>query len=247
MISPLAYTCDYTVQTYDIEIRRRMTVAALVKLMQEAAMQNVMQLKLSVWDMEAHHISWVLLRKHLQINRLPMIGETLRVCTCPAGFERIFTYRDYKIFDATGELIAWSSSTWLLLNTQTRKMERLPAFILRFEKDMPPVSECLPRPTSVFSPPERVDFQLDFRVNWHDLDFNGHLNNAFYLQWMLEAMPDEALESWTLQSFDIQYKIEGQWKDEIRSETEQTGERTFRHRLVRTTDGKELAVGMSEW
>ena len=69
---PLSYTTPYTVQTYDIDKRRRMTVAALVKEMQETAMQNVMEMKVSVWDMEAQNISWVLLRKNLRINRLPV-------------------------------------------------------------------------------------------------------------------------------------------------------------------------------
>ena len=40
---PLSYTTIYTVQTYDIYKRRRMTVAALVKQMQEAAMQKALR------------------------------------------------------------------------------------------------------------------------------------------------------------------------------------------------------------
>ncbi len=244
---PLSYTFYYTVQTYDIDKRRRMTVAAMIKQMQEAAMQNVMELKVSVWDMEAQHISWVLLRKGIRINRLPMIGESLKIYTCPTGFEKVFTFRDYKVFDESGELIAFSSSSWLLLDTRTRRMSRIPSYILEFEKDMPPASECLPRPSVKLPIMERVDYSSPFRVYWHDLDFNGHLNNVYYLQWMLETLPDELLENGTLRSFDIQYKVEGHWKDEIISETQQYEEERFLHRLKLKDSGKELAVGMSEW
>ena len=94
---------------------------------------------------------------------------------------------------------------------------------------------------------ERVEFTSRFRVYWHDLDFNGHLNNVYYLQWMLETVPDELLESGTLKTFDIQYKVEGHWKDEILSETQQLEEKRFLHRLRSKQGGKELAVGMSEW
>ena len=243
---PLSYTTPYTVQTYDIDKRRRMTVAALVKQMQEAAMQNVMEMKVSVWDMEAQRISWVLLRKNLRINRLPMIGERLTFYTCPTGFEKVFTFRDYKVFDEKGDLIAYSSSSWLLLNTHTRRMERIPAWILEFEKDMPPAENCLERPSVKLPAIEKVDFSTDFRVNWHDLDFNGHLNNVYYLQWMLETLPDDLLENGTLKAFDIQYKVEGQWKDEVVSESQQLDGRRFLHKLKLTTVGKELAVGMSE-
>lgn len=244
---PLTYTTSYIVQTYDINKRRRMTVAALVKLMQEAAMQNVMQIKLSLWDLEKQHISWVLLRKNLRINRLPNIGERLKVCTYPVGFEKVFTFRDYKVFDEKGELIAYSSSSWLLLDTRTRRMSRIPQFILDYEKDLPPKSEWLPRPASKIPVLKNAGFEKKFRVNWHDLDFNGHLNNVYYLQWMLETVPDKLLESGTLKAFDIQYKLEGMWKDSVISFSEKTGPAEYLHKLVREGDGKELATGRSEW
>ncbi|MEK7254328.1 MAG: acyl-ACP thioesterase domain-containing protein, partial [Bacteroidota bacterium] len=170
----LGYSCEYLVKTYDIESRRRMTVAALVKVMQEAAMRNVMELKLSAWDLEPLGISWVLLRKHLKINRLPMVDEKIEVDTYPAGFEKFFTYRDYKIYDQAGELIAFSSTTWLLLDMVERRMARIPDFILKFGSQMPAPEDCLPRPAAKLPALENPDTTLPFRVNWHDLDFNGH-------------------------------------------------------------------------
>ncbi len=245
--TPLAYSCEYTVQTYDIENRRRMTVAALVKLMQEAAMQNVIEMKLSAWDLEPQHISWVLLRKSMKIERLPLIGERVKVVTYPAGFEKFFTYRDYKVLDEDGRTIAYSSSSWLLMDTLTRRMARIPDFILEFEKDMPSPSLCLPRPAKKMPTLEKPDRVLPFRVNWHDLDFNGHLNNVFYIQWMMEALPDEVLLSSTLKEFDIFYKQEAHWKEELISEVQQLDGQNFLHRLVRKEDGKEMAIGESRF
>lgn len=245
--SPLTYTYNYAVQTYDIETRRRMTVAALVKLMQEAAMQNVIEMKVSAWDLEPQHISWVLFRKNLRINRLPMIGEKLTVMTYPAGFEKFFTYRDYKVFDEKDELIAWSSSTWLLLDTIKRQMARIPDFILTFGAYMPAPEKCLPRPATKLPKFEKALQSKPFRVDWHDLDFNGHLNNVYYIQWMLEALPDEVLQHGTLKSFDILYRIEAHWKDGLMSELQQLDEKKFVHRLTRIRDGKEVAQGMSQF
>ncbi len=244
---PLSYNFNYTVQTYDIDKRRRMTVAALVKQMQEAAMQNVIEMKVSVWDMEAQRVSWVLLRKNLRIKRLPMIGEKIRILTCPTGFDRVFTFRDYRIYDESGEMIGHSSSSWLLLDTHTRRMSKIPPHILEFEKSMPPIEECLPRPDVNIGMVDKVDFSNKFRVGWHDLDFNGHLNNVFYLQWMIETVPDNLINEGTLKSFDIQYKVEGKWKDLIVSESKQLDDKTFVHRLRPHEGGKELAIGKSVW
>ena len=190
--TPLLYNCHYTVQTYDIEKRRRMTVAALVRLMQETAMQHTIQMKVSAWDLEPLHLSWVLFRKNLVIQRLPMFGEKLVVSTSTAGFEKFFTYRDYKVFDEKKEMIASSSSTWLLMDTEERRMVRIPDFILEFAGKIP--EDCLPRPKTRLPNFQAAAISKPFRVGWHDLDFNGHLNNVFYLQWMLEALPDEVLQ-----------------------------------------------------
>lgn len=235
---------DYTVQTFDIDRRRRMTLAALVRQMQEAAMQNVMGLKVSVWDMEAEHLSWVLLRKNLNVERLPLVGEKLSIVTYPAGFEKVFTYRDFKVYDENEKLIATSSTTWLLLDTQTRRMTRIPDFVLAFAPQIPPPEDCLPRAKTNVPKLERVDASLPFRTNFHDLDFNGHLNNVFYIQWMLETLPDEVLENGHFRSLDIQYKVESHWKDEVLAERQDLDGGKFATRLVRQSDGKELAVGV---
>lgn len=246
-IPSIGYVHPYTVQTYDIDRDREMTLVALIRQMQEAAMQNVIRLKVSVWDMEEHHFSWVLLRKNLQVERMPKIGEELRFVTYPSGFEKVFTYRDFKVFDATGGLIATSSTTWLLLDVQTRRMVRIPDFVLKFSSEMPVQESCLPRPATKLPSIERIDFQTTFQVRWHDLDFNGHLNNVLYVQWMVETLPNSLLESSTLQDLKIHYKIEGQWKDQIRSEVEQVSEREFLHRLIRISDEKELAMAITTW
>lgn len=237
----------FIIRTYEIDNRKQATAPALVKLMHEAAMQHVIRLKLSVWDLEAEQISWVLMRKMLRIHRMPKLGEQIKVVTYPAGFEKFFTYRDYKVFDEKDDLIAWSSSTWLLMDTVERRLSRIPEHILRLREQMPPPSECLPRPEDRLPRMESAQRVKTFEVNWHDLDFNMHLNNTYYVQWMIEAVPDDRLRHSTLQEFDILYRAECMWKDQIRSESSRLDDRTWLHRLVRAADSKELALGKSTW
>lgn len=246
----IGISIPYTVQTYDIDHHRKMKVAALVRQMQEAAMQNVMELKVSVWDMEEQHFSWVLLRKKLQVKRLPMIGEKLTFVTYPSGFERVFTYRDFFVFDEKGEPIATSATTWLLLQTQTRRMVRtpeIPEFVLAYESQIPPAEDCLPRAEVNLPELKKIDTALSFRTGFHDLDFNGHLNNAFYIQWMLETLPDQILVEGKLQDLQIQYKVEAHWKDEIESELQKLSGGEFLHSLKRKSDGKEIAIALTKW
>ena len=176
-------TETYKIRAYDIDNQKRVTVPALMKCMHEAAMTNAIHLNLSVWDLEPHSISWVLMRKKLIIHRFPSLGEEIQVQTYPAGFHRFFTYRDYRVWDEQAQPIAEASTTWLLMNTITRKMTGIPDFIANIE--VPDPTTCLPRLPMKLAKFGKADLQQDFRVGWHELDFNMHLNNLYYLQWIL--------------------------------------------------------------
>ncbi len=208
-------------------------------------MQNVLNLKLSVWDLEKDKITWVLMRKYLKINRLPALGERINIYTSPAGFEKFFTYRDYEVYAENGDLLAWSSSTWLLMDTEKRRMTRIPPYILALNDQMPSLENCLERPAKKLTKFEIAEFSKTFQVGWFDLDFNGHLNNGFYTKWMLEAMPHAVLKNKKLLDFQIEYRVEGRLDDTVVAEVKQINETTFLHRLVR--DGKELAIGQTVW
>ncbi|MDX1941183.1 MAG: thioesterase [Saprospiraceae bacterium] len=243
----LGYEEHFTIRTYEVDNRKKATPITLIRLMQEAAMQNVLKLKLSVWDLEPHGISWVLMRLYLRINRLPNLNEKILIQTYPAGFEKVLTHRDYKVFDANGELLAYSSSTWLLMDTNTRRMTRIPDFIMRYQQYIPPENECLPRPSDRLPKFEHIDRSKKYEVNWHDLDFNMHLNNTLYIQWMLEAVEDQVLQYGYLSELDIIFHLEGLWKEIIKSELQKIDNQSFLHRLSRASDDKELATMQTKW
>jgi acyl-ACP thioesterase len=215
--------------------------------MHEAAMQNVLKLNLSVWDLEPQLISWVLMRKNMVFDRLPELGERITILTYPAGFERLFTYRDYRVYDEQGDQIAWSSSTWLLMDTQARRMTKIPPSILALNDQMPDPANCLPRAQGKFPKLVSASGSQIYKVNFYDLDFNNHLNNTLYIKWMLEALPDAILEDRQLTRLFIQYKAECRWKEKVVAEIEPLGEQTFLHRLKLASDNKELALAKSVW
>ena len=237
----------FTVRTYEIDQRKNISVPALIKLMQETAMQHVFKLKLSVWDLEPQHLAWVLMRKKLCINRYPSLNEKIQIRTHPSGFEKVFTHRDYRVLDQEDKQIAFASSTWLLINTKTRRMTRIPSAMLAYNELLPPSQSWLPRPLSQLPLFENPGIKQFYTVQWHELDFNLHLNNTYYLQWMLETLPDSILFNAQLHEMDLLFRAECHWKDVVISETSRLNEEIFLHRLIRQEDGKELAQGQSKW
>ena len=237
----------FEIRTYEIDHRNLLTLPSLIRLMQEAAMQNVIKLEVSVWHLAPHHISWVLLHQDVKINALPKQGDRVKIFTTPAGFVKFYTYRDYYLLNEAGQVLAYSSSKWLLLNTQTRRPSRIPPFLWSFQERMPPQEDCLPQPVPSVLEFEQPQFSKKFEVGWHDLDFNQHLNNTIYLKYMLETLPKAVLDQKRPSSFTIQFKLEAGFQDSILAESMQVNPTTFNHRLIKEESGKELAVAQSVW
>jgi acyl-CoA thioesterase FadM len=131
---PLPQLESYAIRTFEIDCNQQLTVPALVRLMQETAMQQVLELNISVWDLEQYSLAWVLIRKRIDIERLPILGEKISIHSYPTGADRVFTYRDFRVYDEAGLEIASACTTWLLMNTETRQMSRIPAELLACAK-----------------------------------------------------------------------------------------------------------------
>ncbi|MEM9821788.1 MAG: acyl-ACP thioesterase domain-containing protein, partial [Bacteroidota bacterium] len=231
-MSPLRYIRyreTYKVRTYEVDSNKQITIPALLTLMQETAMQQVIKMKVSLWDLEALNMSWVMMRMQLKIHRLPQLGEELIITTNPAGFEKLLTYRDYRVYDHNEKLIATAASTWLMMDTQKRRMTRIPEYILEYTP--PPDHPLLPRPLNKL-PLIETPFteKKHWEVNWHDLDFNEHLSNVNYIKWIVETMEDEYLRKRQLKQLDLIFRAESLWKDEVLGLIQATEEHTFRHR-----------------
>ena len=86
------------------------------------------------------------------------------------------------------------------------------------------------------------EMEKHFFVGWHDLDFNGHLNNSSFKKWMIETLPFQTLKNKSIKAIHIIYKAEAVYGHRLRSEVQQLEENSFLHRLVREEDEKELCI-----
>lgn len=241
----MKYSGQYTVRTSEITADKILSIPSMIMLMQEASMQNVIQLKASVWDMENDGISWVLLRKKLDVIRYPILGETIRIVTYPSSFEKVFAYRDYKIYDQSGALLAQASSTWTLLNTNTRKLQRIPDTFL----NMPTHDdeEMLTPPSSKLVRPSESTFSKSFRVDWFDLDWNDHANNVFLIKSIIEASPDELLRNKCIKELIYHVKSESFWDEELIVCGEKVNDGLFSYEMTSVSSEKVIAQANIVW
>ena len=229
----------------EIDHKKRLQAPELVRLMQEASMQHTIALKASVWDLEAEQVSWVLVKKELHFERFPEWGEEITVETYPSGLDRFLTFRDYIVKDSQSNIIATAATTWTLMHTAERRIVRIPE---RFSTLLTDIPDTLPRPFDklITSESPVINTAL-FKIGYFHLDWNGHTNNVHFIRFLLESMPDELLFNHTLRSLKIQFKSEAMLHDQLEASVIHTENKEFFHRIKRISDGKDVAIAVSEW
>jgi len=237
------YESQYLIQAHEIDLAKQIRPTSLLQLMQEASMQNAINLKVSIYELEQANVSWVLIKKDLQVHRWPELGETLRILTYPAGLERIFAYRDYIAYDAQDNLVASASSTWTLMNLNTRKVERISKEL----SDLVPSSvvETLPRPFKTLVKSEEITWSYDYTIRYFDLDWNGHVNNVALSKLMLQSLPLDFWSSHKMERYCIQIKSECRIEEQVTVETSRQ-DNLLVHRILSFT-GDLIAQGNSWW
>ena len=210
MDDSIVFRAEYEIRAAEIDSTKKITVPSLMQLMQEASLKHIIVLKASIWDLKKS--AWVLLVKEINVRRLPELGETVTIETYPAGIDRIFAFRDYRVFDAEGVCVADASSTWTLINLDTRNLERFPDHILHLPlpEDIVPLKRCKRKITI----PEGGNYSDSFKVNYFHLDWNSHVNNVNYLKFILEVNTDK-LKISTPSCIEIHFKAEALEDDEL--------------------------------
>jgi len=219
------------------------TLPSLLRLMQDASMHNVIRLKTSIWDDRMAHSAWVLIRKRIEVKRWPKLNEKIQIATYPSGFERIFAYRDFRVFDQDGIEIVHAASTWTLIDLKTRKLKKLPGFIVDIKPE--DSTKCLTRVSALSGGADEIDEpSFEYTMRAFDLDWNNHVNNTVYCKLMLEAVNGRK-EMKRLKSFQIDIKSETKAGDKVEIYCQKEDSSVYHHKMLK---GKDLVCyGRSEW
>ncbi|WP_332369168.1 acyl-[acyl-carrier-protein] thioesterase [Spirosoma telluris] len=122
-------TDTFTLRGYECDAFGRMSIPALMNLMQESANRNAIDYGIGISDLAERGLGWMLMRFRLRMHEYPRYGQTIRVITYPTEVEKYFIYREFQVLAEDGTLLADATSTWLVFSMEKRAMVSLPDFI----------------------------------------------------------------------------------------------------------------------
>jgi len=238
----------FRVRAYETDPHGRLEVPILCKLMQETAAAHATVLGVSVETLMDHGVAWVLSHLHLKVNRWPGSDAEITIETWPEAANRLIIERRFEILDSAGDLAASASTYWLVLDLERRRPVRLPAVVLE-AMEQHEIGSATAKPGRLDGP-DLVDQERVFTVRRSDLDLADHVNNTSYVEWAMEAVPDEVWANQELAEFQIGFLSECHQGQTIVSVSETTGDARgseVRHQLVRRGDGEPVARARTLW
>ena len=176
-------------------------------LAQEAANLHAAILGFGYDDMIASKTAWVLSRMHVVVVDTPRWRDDVTLFTWHKGLERLFFLRDFMMTDREGNPKIKATTSWLVLNLETRRLVRDPNLL---DEGTICSENVLDNPADKVVMPKGVEpqFVTGHLVGYSDLDMNGHANNAMYMQWSMDAVNYEISSVKPVKEFTINFNHE---------------------------------------
>lgn len=161
------------------------------------------------------HLIFVATRMQIRMEAYPKWGDLVRLETYFAEDGRLCTRRDWHITDATtGAHLGAATSTWVTINSETRKLSKLPEDVRARWLNLAPSPPRAALPASA-TKRKLQDFPQEPALHGplvsarrSDTDPNGHINNVCYLSWALEAVPEHVYNGYNLREVEMDFKAE---------------------------------------
>lgn len=240
---------EYTVHVYETRPDERLNLHSLFDYFQDIASDHAVNLGFGRDDLMKQNHFWVLSRMYAEISYLPFWGEKILVKTWPRGVDKIFALRDYEVHTPDGRLIASATSSWLIIDQTTRKIQRPDSNLTYFHTEMDKTSAMKRNPEKInpASPDGRLSQQ--FKVNISDLDVNLHTNNVKYIKWVTDSYDSGFITNNIPFSAEINYIAESRIDEQIniRTSVDKENENVYNHSIMRTSDNVELCRVRIVW
>jgi len=249
MMEKIFYEKKYVIPVYDIGADGRLSPHSLFNYLQDIASEHAVKLRFGKDDLMKENRFWVLSRIAADIKMWPGWEETIIVKTWPRGTEKLFALRDFRVSYQDGREMASASSSWLVVDRDSRRVQRPDSLLTSFNADFP-VDSSLGRNAVKLEPlGEEVKTGKPFRVKLSDLDINLHTNNTGYIKWISDSYDLEFRLSNVPVSVELNYLAESRWDDELTVHTVQDKDHPgiYCHSVYRSVDNTELCRARIEW
>ena len=196
---------DYVIEAGQADAAGNVTYGTLARFMQDMTTVHMNEYGLSVAGLMEKNLLWVIVCTQINISRLPKEGETVEQYSW-SGAEKFGMHsRRYAFFSKDGEELLTAASLFLLVNKESRGLSEptketlaMPVVEIEGEPKLPKMTQKYPK----------LLFGKTHVVEESEIDYNGHVNNAVYLDWADSIFDEDFVQKREVKGFWAQYDKE---------------------------------------
>ena len=171
----------FIVREHDVGTNDKIKPSGVLDFFQDIAGIHASELGLGSNDILKNHLLWILVYTEFDvIKELPKFSDEIHVETWPKEGSRLELPREYVIRNKNDEMIIKGVSNWVVVNSETKRVQRATDVV--FPGDFYPNTNYPDKvKRKVNLQYDEFDSSYEYKVLFSDLDHNGHMNNAKYL------------------------------------------------------------------
>ena len=197
------YTERYEIKFEDLDMTGKVGVFSFLQLAQHMATVNGAQLGVGYDVLRPKNMCWVAVRAHYEFEKEVGDGDVLIMNTWPENRRHMLYPRMYNFTDEKGETVMKGSIQWSLYGFDRGKALTSRESGIELQGEARPVGFEIELPSRVKV--GELENTTERKVLFSDADANGHLNNCYYVSYILDLLPIDMLKKCKVKTLDINY------------------------------------------
>lgn len=239
---------QYIIPYYETHKSGRVTPISLLKYLGETSGDHSDYNDIGIDELRKNNYGWVLYKWKARFEHYPKAKDKITIETWTSGFNKFYANREFIIYDDKGKEIGRATTLWIFLDINRKRPIRIPS---EFAKIYDIIDEKVLDDFVELEEAFDISKELDFYVRKFDIDYNNHVNNVIYLEWILETIPEEIEKDYFLNEFEIVYKKETLYGDFIISQRDKGIFKEdyiiFNHSIVNKEINELKTIGKTIW
>ncbi len=209
------------INSSDVDISKTLSIPALFRLFQDVAVEGVEASGLGEKVNTNLNLIWVFTRMYVKCYRMPKYQENIIVKTYPGRRLRFIYPRYFEITSLDGKILVRASSTWCLLDKDSRQIFFDNDNIYNLEEEHLEGELELPQK---INENQETELKETYIVPYTDCDLNRHMNNIAYINRIVNLKDGDFYDKNYIETLLINYEKEIKEKSIINILTSKDGE-----------------------
>lgn len=216
---------QYVAEPFHVDFSGKLTLGVLGNHLLNCAGFHSSERGFGIANLNEENYTWVLSRLAIELEDLPDQYEEFSIATWVENVYRLFTDRNYAMYNKENVCIGYARSVWAMISLSTRK----PANLLELHGG--DINEYIVDKECPIEKPGRIKVDAarpvyESTAKYTDIDINGHVNSIRYIEHILDIFPLDKFKK-GIKRFEMAYVAESYYGDKLSFYLDQNSENEF--------------------